>query len=188
MTTFPFWSSLDGMPRMCTNCNALQSFLFSKRHNEFSQIFIKPQKRSYNSILIDSLPHSVIEIANCNRFQLLHSIFYCHSIFNRFTATKILREDELNHIILRKIRKVFGRIQWAKLIGLRPVACYRNFTFPYQSMIILNVQLVNSFNFFNISTAVSAESVSVKQLCLQEFVKIFVSDFQNLLIITTIKN
>ena len=97
------------------------------------------------------------------------------------TATKILREVELNHVILRNFRNVLRRKLWVKLIGFRPVEYYGNFTFPYQSMIILNGQLVNSFNFFNISTA-----VSVKQLCLQEFVKIFVSDFQNLLIITTL--
>ena len=46
---------------------------------------------------------------------------------------------------------------------------------------------MNSFNSFNISIAISTASVSVKQLCLQEIVEIFVSDFHNILIITTIR-
>ena len=103
-----------------------------------------------------------------------------------YTAMKILREVELNHIILRNFRNVLRRKLWVKLIRFRPVECYGNFTFPYQFMIILNSQLVNSFNSFNISTAISAASVSAKELCLQEVVEIFVSNFHNILIITTI--
>ena len=61
MTTFPFWASLDGMPRMRTQ---IATFLFFKRQDEiFAEIFIWPigKKIAYNFILIESIQFIFIE-------------------------------------------------------------------------------------------------------------------------------
>ena len=66
MTTFPFWASLDGMPRMRTQIATLlyRPFSFFKRQDEiFAEIFIWPigKKIAYNFILIESIQFIFIE-------------------------------------------------------------------------------------------------------------------------------
>ena len=69
MTTFPFWASLDGMPRMRTQIATLlyRPFSFFKRQDEiFAEIFIWPigKKIAYNFILIESIQFIFIERYN----------------------------------------------------------------------------------------------------------------------------
>ena len=66
MTTFPFWASLDGMPRMRTQIATLlyRPFSFLKGKMKFSQRFLSgrlEKKIGYNFILIESIQFIFIE-------------------------------------------------------------------------------------------------------------------------------
>ena len=69
MTTFPFWASLDGMPRMRTQIATLlyRPFSFLKGKMKFSQRFLSgrlEKKIAYNFILIESIQFIFIERYN----------------------------------------------------------------------------------------------------------------------------
>ena len=66
MTTFPFWASLDGMPRMRTQIATLlyRPFSFLKGKMKFSQRFLSSRlekKIAYNYILIEFIQFISIE-------------------------------------------------------------------------------------------------------------------------------